>query len=492
MAEETPPDPVGAPEIDPSEVNLEQRIGSGTFGVVYRATCRGQPVAVKIPRRQELSEKQLASFRREVAVLKRCWHPNIVLFLGACSRPGSFFLVTDLLLGDIESLLRAPDSALSPSLKHSFAKDTALAMNWLHGISHMIHRDLKPANLLYDAAMRVKVTDFGFSQLRVDNVQFRDQKGPKGSALWMAPEVLLRQPFDEKIDVYAFGLILWELQTQEVLFPQYDDFGPFSDAVAKRGERPPISTRLEAQQPSLVALMQDCWRADPATRPSFGEVLPRLDQVQLEMTVSDVAARQFWMRRFANEDGTIQEAASWRDFASALVSETSCDPSALVDLESLFTVHERRDGAPTVTLAHFNQLVLWFGRFFDGEAARAALQLARSLLDEAWFHGAIDRPDAERRLLNRPENTFLMRLSTSKDDHPFTMSVLRQSTLGLVPQHKRVRHVHGSGQYFFPVAGGTRCFSSLFDLVLSPDCGFVFPCPRESVDSPYVTSYSEF
>eukprot|EP01120_Amphizonella_sp_Union-15-10_P012203 TRINITY_DN5378_c0_g4_i2.p1 TRINITY_DN5378_c0_g4~~TRINITY_DN5378_c0_g4_i2.p1 ORF type:complete len:106 (-),score=23.88 TRINITY_DN5378_c0_g4_i2:24-296(-) len=81
------------------------------------------------------------------------------------------------------------------------AKDAALGMNWLHGINKIVHRDLKPANLLVDENFRVKVTDFGFSE--VFGTVRRDKLGPRGSALWMAPEVMQRFDFDETCLLYT-------------------------------------------------------------------------------------------------------------------------------------------------------------------------------------------------------------------------------------------------------------------------------------------------
>jgi serine/threonine protein kinase len=111
-------------------------------------------------------------------------------------------------------------------------------MNWLHGINNIMHRDLKPANLLVDKNRTVKVTDFGFayvhlsalvlrstycyyngkhlhlfillcmcSQLKLPHEQIRDKRGPKGTALYMSPEVMQQKPFNEKADVYSFGYV---------------------------------------------------------------------------------------------------------------------------------------------------------------------------------------------------------------------------------------------------------------------------------------------
>jgi serine/threonine protein kinase len=126
--------------------------------------------------------------------------------------------VSELLHTDLERLLRS-EQVLELSERVRMAKDAALGMNWLHGISGIIHRDLKPANLLVDSNLTVKLTDFGFAQLRPEREDefLEDGKGgAKGTPLWMAPEIMLGRPFTETVDVYSFGIILWQILTRQV------------------------------------------------------------------------------------------------------------------------------------------------------------------------------------------------------------------------------------------------------------------------------------
>ena len=100
--------------------------------------------------------------------------------------------MSELLHTDMERLLRS-DHVLSLEQRMRMAKDAALGVNWLHGISGIIHRDLKPANLLVDASLTVKLTDFGFAQLRPereDETLQDGRGGAKGTPLWMAPGAL--------------------------------------------------------------------------------------------------------------------------------------------------------------------------------------------------------------------------------------------------------------------------------------------------------------
>ena len=192
-------DSSGAPELDPADIVFDEKkdfIGCGVFGKVYKGTCRGQVVAVKVPLNQDaLSDEQLAEFRAEVAILRKIYHPNVVLFLGASTQPQRIMIVTQFMSrGSLDALLKS-DTPLSFDERLSIAKDVALGLSWLHNISKIVHRDLKPANLLLNHNLRCKITDFGFAQLR--QLEHKRETQPRGSVFWMSPELLTGRPFNE-------------------------------------------------------------------------------------------------------------------------------------------------------------------------------------------------------------------------------------------------------------------------------------------------------
>jgi len=88
-----------AAEIDPEDIVLSSKLGDGCFGAVYRGVCRAKEVAVKIPLVQELDEEQLQLLRTEIELMSANPHPNIVLFMGACTIPKNFKIVTELMNG---------------------------------------------------------------------------------------------------------------------------------------------------------------------------------------------------------------------------------------------------------------------------------------------------------------------------------------------------------------------------------------------------------
>lgn len=189
-------------------------------------------------------------------IWSRLYHPNICLFMGAYVHPDSVLIVTEILEGDLESLLKK-NKKLSLYTRMKMAKEAAQGIAWLHGQNpKVIHRDVKTSNFLYDKNYRIKVCDFGLSDLAERNIQ--DLSGAKGTLLYMAPEVMKGAPFNEKADVYSFGIVLWEILTFTEPFPHHTNVPGFVKAVAHEGERPVIPPGTPM---SLAALMQDCWCA---------------------------------------------------------------------------------------------------------------------------------------------------------------------------------------------------------------------------------------
>ena len=103
------------------------------------------------------------------------------------------------------------------------ARDAAKGMAWLHGSNPVfIHRDLKTSNLLVGEDWNIKICDFGLSQIKKRGEHYlRDgMEGAKGTPLWMSPEVMSGEHFNEKADIYSFGIVLWEILTRKRTLPK--------------------------------------------------------------------------------------------------------------------------------------------------------------------------------------------------------------------------------------------------------------------------------
>ncbi|KAF5737284.1 hypothetical protein HS088_TW13G00163 [Tripterygium wilfordii] len=213
--------------VDPKLLFIGSKIGEGAHGKVYEGRYGDRIVAIKVLDRGRTSDERAAlenRFTREVIMMSRVKHENLVTFIGACKEP-LMVIVTELLPG---LSLRKYLTSIRPKqldlhVVLSFALDIARATDFLHA-NGIIHRDLKPDNLLLTANQKaVKLADFGLA--REESVT-EMMTAETGTYRWMAPElystVTLRQGekkhYNNKVDVYSFGIVLWELLTNRMPF----------------------------------------------------------------------------------------------------------------------------------------------------------------------------------------------------------------------------------------------------------------------------------
>ncbi|KAK4274579.1 hypothetical protein QN277_017778 [Acacia crassicarpa] len=259
-------------EIQWEDLQIGERIGIGSYGEVYHADLKGTEVAVKKFLDQDFSGDALAQFKSEVEIMLRLRHPNVVLFMGAITRPPHSSILTEFLpRGSLYRLLHRPNFRIEEKRRLRMAFDVAKGMNYLH-TSHppIVHRDLKSPNLLVDKNWVVKVCDFGLSRMK--HHTFLSSKSTAGTPEWMAPEVLRNEPANEKCDVYSFGVILWELTTTKI---PWKGLNPMQvvGAVGFQNRRLEIPEDVD---PVVSQIICDCWQTDPHSRPSFSQIMSRL------------------------------------------------------------------------------------------------------------------------------------------------------------------------------------------------------------------------
>ncbi|BAF26577.1 serine/threonine-protein kinase EDR1 [Oryza sativa Japonica Group] len=255
---------------------IGERIGLGSYGEVYHADWNGTEVAVKKFLDQEFYGDALAEFRCEVRIMRRLRHPNIVLFMGAVTRPPHLSIVSEYLpRGSLYTIIHRPDCQIDEKCRIKMALDVARGMNCLHtSVPTIVHRDLKSPNLLVDNNWTVKVCDFGLSRLK--HGTFLSSKSTAGTPEWMAPEVLRNEQSNEKCDVYSFGVILWELATLQM---PWSGMNPMQvvGAVGFQDRRLDIPMEVD---PLVASIIQDCWQKDPNLRPSFSQLTSYLNTLQ--------------------------------------------------------------------------------------------------------------------------------------------------------------------------------------------------------------------
>jgi len=262
-------------EIPLVELSFGPRVGRGGYGEVYRGMWGGTEVAVKMLFTDNMNAKLLSDLRKEVDLLCKLRHPNILLFMGACTEPVTPCIVTEYLArGSLASILMDQTVEIEWGLTLQVAIDCARGMAYLHSRNPVIiHRDLKTDNLLVDDNWQVKLADFGLATVKSRTFA----KTMCGTTGWVAPEVLAEEGYTEKADVYSYAIILWELLTRQIPYA-----GKNTMQVVRsvdRGERLSIPPTCP---PDYAKLINHCWGTDPSVRPSFANVLVTLERMRAD------------------------------------------------------------------------------------------------------------------------------------------------------------------------------------------------------------------
>ncbi|XAR50793.1 Non-specific serine/threonine protein kinase [Bertholletia excelsa] len=254
--------------IDYSELTVGTRVGIGFFGEVFRGIWNGTDVAIKVFLEQDLTAENMEDFCNEISILSRLRHPNVILFLGACTKPPRLSMVTEYMeMGSLYYLihLSGQKKKLSWRKRLKMLRDICRGLMCIHRMK-IVHRDLKSANCLVNKHWTVKICDFGLSRIMTDS-PMRDSSSA-GTPEWMAPELIRSEPFTEKCDIFSLGVIMWELC---ILSRPWEGVPPERVVYAVANE----GSRLEIPEGPLGSLIADCW-AEPHERPSCEEILTRL------------------------------------------------------------------------------------------------------------------------------------------------------------------------------------------------------------------------
>ncbi|XP_022149943.1 serine/threonine-protein kinase HT1-like [Momordica charantia] len=275
--------------LDLRKLNMGEAFAQGAFGKLYRGTYDGEDVAIKILERPEndLEKAQLMEqqYQQEVMMLATLKHPNIVRFIGSCHKPMVWCIVTEYAKGGSvrQFLMKRQSRSVPLKLAVKQALDVARGMEYVHGLG-LIHRDLKSDNLLIFGDKSIKVADFGVARIEV---QTEGMTPETGTYRWMAPEMIQHRPYTQKVDLYSFGIVLWELITGMLPFQNMTAVQA-AFAVVNKGVRPIIPNDC---LPVLSDIMTRCWDANPDVRPSFTEVVRMLENAQTEIMTTVRKAR---------------------------------------------------------------------------------------------------------------------------------------------------------------------------------------------------------
>ena len=299
--------PLAAWQLNFQDITVERPIGEGSWGRVYKGSWNQTEVAVKILLDSNTGDEAnvtqsalmaptspvMARLDQEASIMTTLHHPNIVQFLGVTVFPAA--LVTEFCSrGSLTSVLMGANNSPERAAELTWKRRMSLAADCVRGMLHLhtrappiIHRDLKSANLLVTFAWTCKVSDFNLSKIMEETTRSTSLQAM--NPRWLAPEVLNGGVATLQSDVFAYGVVLWELLTFQLPWGTSNPWGIVSQVTSGKRLTVPDANTLPGPDsgswPKLgeyVALMERCWAQEPADRPNFEQVMTELRRIDPE------------------------------------------------------------------------------------------------------------------------------------------------------------------------------------------------------------------
>jgi hypothetical protein len=282
-------------EIKRSQVKLQKEISRTCKSVVHKASWNNTSVVAKFAISEDGGETippdLLEELLHEISLLASVRHPDLVMFLGCCLQEMPIMFISAYMpRGDLENYYRSKRDdrqswAASKKVVAQWSISILRALQFLHHlVQPIIHRDLKPLNILLTDNLEVKVADFGISKVtcRVRLGENRDGEpvsptsktsenrkyvmtGGVGSWRYMAPEVARHQSYSEKVDIFAFALVLYFMSCGRQPFREYEDVETVLEDYRAGNEPRPKSSDCPT---SFRSIMEAAWHSSPESRPS--------------------------------------------------------------------------------------------------------------------------------------------------------------------------------------------------------------------------------
>nr|NP_955595.1 ABL [Abelson murine leukemia virus]P00521.1 RecName: Full=Tyrosine-protein kinase transforming protein Abl; AltName: Full=V-abl [Abelson murine leukemia virus] len=290
-------------EMERTDITMKHKLGGGQYGEVYEGVWKKYSLTVAVKTLKE-DTMEVEEFLKEAAVMKEIKHPNLVQLLGVCTREPPFYIITEFMTyGNLLDYLRECNrQEVSAVVLLYMATQISSAMEYLEK-KNFIHRDLAARNCLVGENHLVKVADFGLSRLMTGDT-YTAHAGAKFPIKWTAPESLAYNKFSIKSDVWAFGVLLWEIATYGMSPYPGIDLSQVYELLEKdyRMERP------EGCPEKVYELMRACWQWNPSDRPSFAEIHQAFETMFQESSISDEVEKELGKRGTRGGAGSMLQA----------------------------------------------------------------------------------------------------------------------------------------------------------------------------------------
>jgi hypothetical protein len=368
------------------EIIKEKELARSSNGIVYKGQYKGETVAIKeITVRladglvDSVASEYFADFRHEVWVSSLLKHENVVSLKAFAiksdldeltgERVALLAIVMEFIPhGDLYDWIHDPREKLDWDMRLRIAEEIAQGMHFLHTLSPpILHHDLKSANIFIvdkdpNAPIVCRVGDFGEartsfsynSRERVDN------------PLWLAPEVMQKQRYEMWADVYAFGIIMWELVTRDHPFDEFpegkSDFRSVLEDAIIGGLRPTIdhsihpgvslSSDENACIPLFAELMKECWQTDRFKRPTFARIISTLQDIRAAMAMDDLSVRTIETPATAEDSISSALASNRVSFVDVPTKRESLTKVEQEWVDIVESVERASDDAVTIAMLH--------------------------------------------------------------------------------------------------------------------------------------------
>lgn len=256
--------------IDFTELKAMKRIGVGGTATVYEGMYKNHRVAIKVFTPRELDADSIRDYQYEIIMCEAASQsPFSLKFYGVCVRPPHLCLVFELCTrGDLRHVISG--NTLSQAEKFKIGKQCVAAIEHLHNVG-LLHHDIKPENFFLCDDLKVKLGDYGLAKRISSGIE---GGRPSGTPGYMAPEKLEKQPYDCKVDIFACGIMLWELFCQRTAFSRYGSLQLDMHVLA--GHRP----SCKHLHPSVTAILSSAWATLPKDRPDAKELSKQLQELE--------------------------------------------------------------------------------------------------------------------------------------------------------------------------------------------------------------------
>ncbi|CAH1796083.1 unnamed protein product, partial [Owenia fusiformis] len=261
---------LGDRKLEFRDIVIEEVLGQGHFGIVYKGTVNRQDVAIKTIKRSNCSENDLSDFMKEALVMKDFEHPNVLNLIGvALDNDIPYVILPHMANKDLKSYVQNEKHVFTIGHVLNFCLQVASGMEYL-ACKRFVHRDLAARNCMVASDLTVKIADFGLSRDIYSDTYYMDNTLSRPIPVrWMAPESLKDGKYSNMSDMWSYGVLMWELFTRGGT-PYADVDTHAIKSWVLSGNRLDKPTNLPNE---IYGIMWSCWSDDPYARPTFSDIV---------------------------------------------------------------------------------------------------------------------------------------------------------------------------------------------------------------------------